>query len=206
MTEDRFTTMFDELNTVVTGSITESLDETDIDKKKKKIADDIESELYLAYIFGVSDASEQLGATPNATNFEKIYNVINMKIDGKTFRDRIYQHIDDAQYGMIKTVAETEYHRVFNTAAIVTAGAIKRLLGNDGVIVKMWETYGDDRVRETHEFIDGVKVGLDEYFYTFDGDRALFPGDFEDASNNVNCRCVLKFKYMNSEILKTQNE
>jgi hypothetical protein len=49
----------------------------------------------------------------------------------------------------------------------------------------------DDRVRETHDYLEGVRVGIDDLFYTFDGDAAYAPGGFGDPSNNVNCRCYL---------------
>ena len=58
---------------------------------------------------------------------------------------------------------------------------------------KTWVTKEDDKVRDTHWYIDGLTVGIDEYFYTLDGDRAMRPYGFELASNNINCRCYLKY-------------
>ena len=49
----------------------------------------------------------------------------------------------------------------------------------------------DDKVRETHDYLEGVEVDLASEFVTFDGDSAKFPGDFSRAENNVNCRCVI---------------
>ena len=58
---------------------------------------------------------------------------------------------------------------------------------------KTWATMLDDRVRETHEYLEGQTVGMDDDFYTYDGDHAPAPGLFELAENNVNCRCELLF-------------
>lgn len=51
----------------------------------------------------------------------------------------------------------------------------------------------DDKVRDTHDYLEGMSVGIDEEFYTYDGDHALYPGGFENAQNNVNCRCFLTY-------------
>ena len=59
-------------------------------------------------------------------------------------------------------------------------------------VVKTWYTMRDPFVRETHDYLEGVAVGLNEYFVTFDKDRARFPGDFQFAQNNVNCRCWIE--------------
>lgn len=87
--------------------------------------------------------------------------------------------------GKILRVAETEGHRILNEAELIAAK-------KGGAKTKTWITQRDDRVRETHDYLLGETVGIDEVFVTFDGDKARFPGDFENAENNVNCRCVLQ--------------
>ena len=55
--------------------------------------------------------------------------------------------------------------------------------------MKQWQTMRDGRVRDTHSYLQSAMVNLDDKFYTFDGDSALYPGGFELPENNVNCRC-----------------
>lgn len=113
--------------------------------------------------------------------------VIYLPVEGKTFADRVLEYalLDDVEG--IRTVAETEYHRVYNTAADQTARSAP------GQVSKRWRTVGDDVVRETHRYLEGMEVPLDAEFYTYDGDHAAFPGGFTQARNNVNCRCIVTY-------------
>ena len=51
----------------------------------------------------------------------------------------------------------------------------------------------DDKVRDTHSYLQSKKVPIGEEFFTYDGDSALYPGGFKSAENNVNCRCFLTY-------------
>ena len=62
------------------------------------------------------------------------------------------------------------------------------------VVEKVWATMEDERVRETHNFLDGVGVPLGTLFVAIDGDSARYPGDFAKAENNTNCRCTLTYR------------
>lgn len=95
--------------------------------------------------------------------------------------------------GEIKVLLESEYHRVFNEASSETAKKIEKKVGKKGE--KTWITMRDDRVRDTHEYLENQTVPIEEKFYTFDGDSAYAPGGFSTAGNNSNCRCVLKFNF-----------
>ena len=112
---------------------------------------------------------------------------IYLPVEGKTFADRVLEYalLDDVEG--ICTVAETEYHRVYNTAADQTARSAS------GQVSKRWRAVGDDVVRETHRYLEGMEVPLDAEFYTYDGDHAAFPGGFTQARNNVNCRCIVTY-------------
>lgn len=110
--------------------------------------------------------------------------------DKKTETDRIIP--DGAVFitadVAIARVIETEAHRMYNNGGFdraVAAGAKK----------KKWQTMMDEKVRETHEYLSGDSVDINERFYTFDGDSALTPGGFELPENNVNCRCWLSYSY-----------
>lgn len=83
----------------------------------------------------------------------------------------------------LQTMIECEANRCFN------AGVIEAGKGTGAT--KTWETMGDEKVRDTHWFLEGETVPFDEEFVTSDGDSALAPGMFEFPQNNVNCRCWL---------------
>ena len=118
-----------------------------------------------------------------------ISSIVNHPTKGETFRDRIIRRIDEGTLNpdTLKVIAETESHRCEEDSAFQTIKQIKK--GTDLTPYKIWVTMDDDLVRATHDYIDHDIVELDEYFVTFDGDRARWPGDFENADNNVNCRC-----------------
>ena len=144
---------------------------------------------------------------------EEVTEIVNEKVAGKTWEDRVREYFDKAENGEIRItpettraiteeqgsekdqvnladalirIAETETHRIANTAALRTATKA-------GATKKTWVTMLDDRVRETHDYLEGETVGIDEDFYTFDDDHAPAPGMFQLPQNNINCRCELIF-------------
>jgi hypothetical protein len=50
----------------------------------------------------------------------------------------------------------------------------------------------DDRVRDTHDYLEGMVVPFSSRFYTYDGDSADYPGGFTLPENNIGCRCVVE--------------
>jgi len=86
----------------------------------------------------------------------------------------------------ILRIAETEMTRIGNESAL--GAAVKA-----GATSKTWLTQLDDRVRDTHTYLESVTVPIDARFYTYDGDSAQAPGLFSKAENNVGCRCELSF-------------
>ena len=60
-------------------------------------------------------------------------------------------------------------------------------------VYKTWQTMQDDRVRETHDYLEGMTIPLKEKFKTLDMDEADAPGGFTLPENNVNCRCWLSY-------------
>lgn len=151
---------------------------------RKSLLDFIE---YLDYIFctyydyGWEDAEKVVGSVPKRNGLDD--KAVNLVIDGKTFRDRISE---DSTPEEVIRIIETEAHRDYNTGVFDAA----KESGKSG-IRKKWYTMMDDRVRDTHDYLHGVTVGLDDAFYTYDGDSAMFPGGFTLPQNNVNCRCFV---------------
>ena len=212
---------FDELNTFKNGVVlqlsAEKREET-AKSRAKNVKEDIIDEMFdlflLAYARAVEVTNTNLSSDYKPT-LDEIMSVVDAKVAGKTWRERVDDYFSKAQAGEIPLskgessaeqetgkqevdkgqtnlpdalvrIAETETHRIANTAAL---GAAKQA----GARFKTWATMLDDRVRETHDYLEGETVEIGEDFYTFDGDHASAPGLFELAENNVNCRCELLF-------------
>ena len=140
----------------------------------------------LAYANGAAVTGERLRFIWDPT-LEDVNKTVNKKVAGKTWRERAEEYfssggtVDD-----LIRIAETEVHRDANTAALETARKA-------GAKNKTWITMMDEKVRDTHQYLEGMTVGIDEDFWTYNNDHASAPGLFEFAENNVNCRCELLF-------------
>ena len=65
-----------------------------------------------------------------------------------------------------------------------------------GADQKLWVTVRDARARAHHSEVDGIRVGLDDFF-TPDGQNMLHPHDTENGAtpgNFINCRCVVLYE------------
>jgi SPP1 gp7 family putative phage head morphogenesis protein len=107
--------------------------------------------------------------------------------DGGSMRD-LAQHIRDDVFdgdttdARAERIARTEMVGALNEGEWVSAK-------NSGVIAeKEWMTQGDERVRDSHAELDGVRIPLDEPF----ANGLMYPGDQTgDPSEIINCRCTL---------------
>ena len=149
------------------------------------VVDTVLDLLVMAYVFGHDDANETLGEDIQI-NTDDMQSAIYKKVADKTFAERVAEHTEAGDIEGIFAVAETDSTRRYNEAVMDTAHRSEKQVG------KRWQTMEDERVRDTHSFLQGVTVGLDERFYTYDGDSARAPGDFALAENNVNCRCYIE--------------
>lgn len=151
-------------------------------KAVRRWCDYMEFVLCLVYAYGWKDAEEIVGIVPFKDGLDD--KAVNLDIDGETFRDRIERQLaEDSPDGILRII-DTESHRDYNTA-VYDAGKESGISG----LKKQYNTMDDDKVRDTHSYLEGMVVGIDDYFYTFDGDFALAPGGFKNPQNNVNCRC-----------------
>lgn len=91
--------------------------------------------------------------------------------------------------GINKTmrIARTEGHRI-QSAAAFDAQHEAKTAGAD--IVKQWDSTLDGRTRDTHRQLDGQIRELDEPFEV-GGMTAMYPSDFGDPAEDINCRCAL---------------
>ena len=171
-------TKLDELNVLVS---------TFSSKPKEEIEEDFLDFLIEAYLLGIDSASEMMGVEirPDTEEMERS---IYKKIEGKTFADRVREKETIPE---LQRLAESEYHRIYNEA--VYDGVEGYVRESHRVVIKTWHTQMDDRVRDTHIYLEGLSLPLGSEFYTFDGDHALYPSGFLNAENNVNCRCWLTY-------------
>lgn len=157
------------------------------DKALLKDTEDLLLDFFIySYAMGNSVTNENLSGdwTPTADEVEE---VVNAEVAGKTWKKRVEDYFANGGTGEdISRIAVTEMHRIANTAAIKTAK-------HDGARTKTWVTMADERVRDTHQYLEMVTVGINDDFYTFDGDHATAPGLFALPENNINCRCELLF-------------
>lgn len=142
--------------------------------------------LIAAMIFGMDYANDSLKTTKKLA-IDKIEKILNQETAGETWQSRIENYYATNDFGMFGTLLDTESKRVFNESAYETAK-------QNGATSKTWQTMEDFKVRDTHTFLQGVSLPIEEKFYTTDGDSALQPFGFSKATNNVNCRCYLEFK------------
>ena len=180
------------------------------EEKKKICIDAVYDLLVLAYVYGnqrttseiPSDIAQLLvesgnldseGNIPVDTN--DLYTALYEPIAGETFEQRISKRIDEETLDRrtLNRILETDWHRMEETGAYDTARTVSAKTGRNAY--KVWKTMLDDRVRDTHWYIQDVEVPISERFYTFDGDSAMCPGGFSEADNNVNCRCWLTYTY-----------
>lgn len=153
---------------------------------EEDIIDELLDLFLLAYANGQASVNDSLGSTEESP-LSEVMEVIDREVAGKTWRERIGEYFDNGGTMVdIIRIAETETHRDSNEAAYITA--VKA-----GATRKTWNTVLDDRVREDHEWLQGVTAPIDGYFYSPQGDRTLFPGQWGVAEQDVNCRCYLTF-------------
>lgn len=166
---------------------------------KEDRMDEILELLILSYLYGNEAANDMLYRTEIETRMQSETETIRIvpidtdSMNGSVYRDiagenweqRVSDYYDseDGTADDVIRVLDTDSHRIYNDA-IEDVGERSR-----GRIYKTWETMLDDRVRDTHEWLQSVRVPLNERFYTYDGDSARYPGDFTLPQNNINCRC-----------------
>lgn len=188
---------FDELNTfrqMVTDY--KATDASVSPERKRQLRDDlweyIEYLLIEAYVYGNVQAMQDLGLLDldpaDLIDRTTMFDTINEKIADKTWRDRIEEYLakEDSTVEDFMRVAETDATRIYN-AGVIDGGNASGIQG----VAKQWVTVGDPKVRDTHDYLEGMIVPLNDDFYTYDGDHARAPGLFTLPENNIGCRCTI---------------
>ena len=120
-----------------------------------------------------------------------MYKLLAKKYEGLDTDDRVAECVIDRDPERLHKVLDTEWHRLYNGGGHDRAEEVEEEEG--GRIYKTWYTMRDERVRDTHQPLEGIKVPLNRLFWTWDGDSAPYPGAFRLAQNNVNCRCRVTY-------------
>lgn len=159
--------------------------------KSRQDCEDILDELLdlylLCYADGATATNTELG-TAVMPSLDAMDAAVYASVAGETWRDRVLGYYDSGgTLYDIRRIAETDATRIYNQGAIDAV----RANGASGVN-KRWQTMMDDRVRDTHSYLQSMEVPFDEDFWTYDGDHAPAPGMFERPENNINCRCIVE--------------
>lgn len=180
---------FDELNILRTQ--VENIFDTAADREdfKDYVEDSLLDILVMSYVYGNEAANAMLG-TEEAVEPAEMTASLERKVAGEDWLQRVSKYIESGTAEDIMRVAETDAHRIYNEA-IANVARREEMKGNTRIL-KTWETMMDDRVRDTHTYLEGMTIPFDERFFTYDGDSAMHPGDFYTAENNVNCRCRIR--------------
>lgn len=178
---------FDELNSFEASLRERFADGKLVKEDEEDIIDEMLDLFLLAYAQGNSVTNANLSSDWMPT-VDDVMKVIDTKVAGKTWRERAEEYFaNGGSVDDLVRIAETETHRDANTAAL---DAAKRA----GAKNKTWVTMADDRVRDPHQYLDGVTIGIDDEFITYDGGHAQAPGLFGVPELDINCRCILTFK------------
>lgn len=151
------------------------------------LPEEVERYLEDMYLEGFSSAFYLLGMDVEAPVPALMLAAIWAEIENQTFRDRLEGELDDWE---IWRIARTEGHRVFIEGQ--EDGARQAAQTSQRAVRKRWVSRLDNRVRNTHQALEGTTLPLGEWFVTPNG-RAQRPGTFGVAEEDVNCRCVLDF-------------
>lgn len=177
---------FDELNILETKiEAAKDQDPEQLKRNRQYYIDEVTDLFVLAFVYGTREAQDQLN-TEIMPDINEMDAVINERFDGKNYKDRLNEYFDSGTASDIKRVLETDYHRIYN-AALYTAAK------KGGATMKTWVTMGDPKVRDTHQYLDGVTIPIDDEFYSFRGGRTMYPGQWGIPEEDVNCRCWVTF-------------
>lgn len=148
-----------------------------------KLEDEFEDLLIDLYLLGVEEVNDLIDAdiTPKS---EALREAMFRKFDDKDFRDRLREYSGNIPETL--RVLDTDAHRVYQAGKFDTAIESKRKL------YKTWVTMKDPKVRDTHDYLEGMKKPIDEDFYTYNGDHAPYPSAFGVPEEDVNCRCDIE--------------
>lgn len=121
---------------------------------------------------------------------------VKKAIDGEPIPADIIRKMDNAYMNRAlqiraETIARTEAMQTLHIGQHAAyQQAIDQNLVQPDEIVRVWESSGDGRTRESHDEMHGQEVPWGEPFTTPSGVQLMFPGDPSGpAEEIINCRC-----------------
>ena len=158
----------------------------------------VEDILIDGYVMGAKDTLEMLGRSTTEIDelgvIPDLQAALNQPTEGLTYKNRTILGFSEYSTKEMQRLIGNEFHRLYNTGAYDIA---KKLETSKGVkVYKTWHTMRDEKVRDTHAYLEDETIGIDDYFYTWDGDKAKYPGGFEKAENVIGCRCRLTYSVL----------
>ena len=181
-------TIFDEIEKAVSVILREVDGETK-EQRAERVCDEVLDMLIDMYLLGWNEYP-----FGNPVDSDRMRESVFEVIAGKTWVDRIREYIlNDGTPADIARVIDTETHRVINQGMFDAGDTAQEKNGLR--INKTWSTMKDLRVRDSHDYLEGVTIPLRDRFYTYTGASALYPGGFGTPEEDCNCRCVLKLTW-----------
>ena len=203
---------FDQL-TVLRSELDDTFQAGPEERKRRKpyIIDEILEMLIMAYMYGNeagntmlygSDVVDQIVPEQDGPNrvididTDDMNRSVFRVIADKTWEQRVSEYLDDETGTVddIIRVVDTDMNRIYNDSILNVGERAEDEEPEDGgtvkpTVMKTWVTMADDRVRDTHQYLEGMSVPVNSRFFTYDNDSARYPGDFTDPQNNCGCRC-----------------
>ena len=170
---------FDELNTLEVMLTAGGLDK---DYARKIFRDTLED----AYIEGFA-ASEYMLHQEEEIEEELLLLALDKSYNGESIYTKFDNYFEQGDTAKLSALMEDEFHRVYSQGGLDMAKSTGRQ------VYKTWSTMMDDRVRESHDYLEGVTIPLNEKFVTLDLDEAYAPGGFSLPEHNCGCRCWLTY-------------
>lgn len=188
---------FDELN-ALKDYIAEVIDALKNGEGYEEVKRKFEECLFWFYVDGFSSGILQMGEDKDIPNG---YDFLDIRYpDGETVTEKFDKYVKDGDTARLSALLDSEAHRMYNTGSLNAVNiqvdpetGLPNIPkgGKPSGINKTWVTMGDEKVRDTHWYLEGQTIPLEEEFVTYDGDSALAPSMFSTAQNNANCRCIL---------------
>ncbi len=147
--------------------------------------------------------------------------LVSKEVAGKAWGDRLKHHTDNFMYdvhGIVRqglergdtyttiarelkkkygkeikreiTLVRTESRRIQEFTKFETMKEVDKQVE----LVKVWHTMKDEAVRNSHQAMEGVEVGIDEEFVLPSGITTLTPTGSGYPEEDCNCRCYLEYK------------
>lgn len=175
----RIALKFDEINTLVTMLSAGGFDK---EYARQLFRDNLKD----AYIEGFAAAEYMLGQEQDIED-GLLFFALEKEYNGESIYTKFddYYANEDTQH--LSELMEDEFHRVYNQGGLDMARSTGK------TVYKTWSTMMDDRVRESHEYLEGVTIPISEKFVTLDMDEADAPGGFTLPEHNCGCRCWLTY-------------